>query len=384
MARQISADHILFNECIDTFRSEHNTLTFGATKSFLLLPFQLNQIWDLGICVIHPSTRMRLPGASSAFVSEVENPKWVGIRHAHLFGIALSTIISFITLKPCKSPRDGYINRKNHLSREDYCELSLINPILTAGPGAHTTLLSNKRLEFFHSEIKEFIDVLYKIDHKNFQIVMQGIRLLHLSLINKREDFGLAYLLAVSSIEAIAQKAIGRDKVKRTEPCEKEWKEKAKENEDFSKLFRAYKESRGKNEYLKERYVKFIFEYAPISNWEDYVSHPMQDYYEYNKETNSSEESTDYIKKSESDIEPKELEEKIINNILSDSYNHRSSYIHRGEQPPHPDPNPSSDRFFQKYYEYKNEKIEEKTLLTYDLLIGIAKNSFIHWIKTKL
>src|SRR5690606_879555 len=124
--------------------------------------------------------------------------------------------------------------------------------------------LSNKRLEFFHSEIKEFIDVLYKIDHKNFQIVMQGIRLLHLSLINKREDFGLAYLLAVSSIEAIAQKAIGRDKVKRTEPCEKEWKEKAKENEDFSKLFRAYKESRGKNEYLKERYVKFIFEYAPI------------------------------------------------------------------------------------------------------------------------
>ncbi|MDD2733580.1 MAG: hypothetical protein PHF56_06530 [Desulfuromonadaceae bacterium] len=91
MSRAVTADHVLFDECIDAFRREQKDSTsdfMGKSKSYLLTAFELNQNRDLGICVVHLSIRVHLPGTYSAFISVVENPDWVGTHNSHLFGIA--------------------------------------------------------------------------------------------------------------------------------------------------------------------------------------------------------------------------------------------------------------------------------------------------------
>jgi len=383
MTRAVTADHVLFDECIDAFRPEQynsSQLINGSSKSFILTAFEINQVWDLGICNVHPSERVILPGAYSAFISKIDNPKWVERHNSHLFGIALSAIISFVTHKACKSTRDDYLCRNEQLSSSDLKELALINPVLTAGPGCTHTSLSIERQTLIAQETKILVELLHDIDYKKYVIAMQGIRLVHLSIINKRDDFGLAYLLVVSAIEAISQKAIKRDKVKLKYQSDKAWEEKAKDDVLIKELLDAFKDARGNNQYLKERYIKFILDYTPVDKWEEYVSHPMQDLADYIKEISPSHGMEHMIKKHWFEKYPKDLEPDMIYDILADSYTHRSCFIHRGEQPPHKDPNPSFNRFFQEYREYNKMKFEEKLLPNYQLLIGISKYSLINWL----
>lgn len=382
MSRVRTADHILFDECIDAFRREReNYIPFisGPSKSFLLTSFMVNQKWDLGDCVVYPSKRIDLPGPYSAFICEVDNPEWVEADNPHLFGIALSAIISFIALKPCKSTRGGRLCKRKQLSKEDLHQLALFNPILTAGNGSEQTSLSKEKEDAICKEVKYVIDLLNKIDYKRYRIVMQSVRMVHLSLINKRDDFGLAYLLVVSSIESVAQKAIKLDKVNQKNPSEKMWQDKAKHDGLFAELFKAYKDARGKNKYLKDRYIKFILDYAPVTKWEEYIPHPMQDWAESIKKADPSHDINYIVGKKWFEKYPNDLLPHEIKNILSDSYSHRSNFIHQGEQPPHT-PN-SYDRFFQEYLVYNNSKIEEKILLNYQSLVGISKYSLINWLK---
>lgn len=103
MSRAVTADHVLFDECIDAFRRErdgYRPYDKRESYSFLLTPFKIDEAWDLGKCQVSPSVEVTLPGAYSAFISKVKNPEWVDTHNSHLFGIALSTIISAVTLKP--------------------------------------------------------------------------------------------------------------------------------------------------------------------------------------------------------------------------------------------------------------------------------------------
>jgi hypothetical protein len=375
MSRAVTADHVLFDECINTFRSDNKrwaSFDNSPSASFLLTPFELLLPLQLKDCNIAKSIQVMLPGANFAFISKVSNPEHVGGHNGHLYGIALSAITSFCWLKPCKSTRDDYLCRREELSDTDYNELALNHVVLVAGPGAN------------HSRVSEsLISKLMSVDIKAYRIAMQSIRLVHLSLIVKRDDFGLAYLLVVSAIESVAQHAIKRNKVKKKHPKEAEWKQRSKEDLEFKELFESYLESRGNNQYLRERFVSFIETFAPVNKWSDYVQHPMSHIADSIKSHTGADRFEHLTKKNWFEKYPEDLSSEEIRAMISDAYVHRSCFIHRGEQPPHTDPNPSFNRFFQDYRSYDNLEIIEKLLPNYELLIGLAKNSITNWLDTK-
>nr|WP_319537259.1 hypothetical protein [uncultured Vibrio sp.] len=386
MSRSVTCDHVLFDECIDAFRREGvRSFSFnsGESYSYLLTSFKLTGGWNLGICNVSPSIQVSLPGAYSAFISKIKNPDWVGSHNCHLFGIALSTIVSFVSLKDCKSTRDDYLCRRTDLSESNLLELAILHPILSAGPGYTNTLISEVKQLQLQDEVSAVISKLMSLEYKKYRLVMQSFRLIHLSISTKRDDFGLAYLLAVSAIESVAQKAISRNKVKIKHPDEKLWKERANDDPSFKRVLDAYLESRGKNGYLKERFVHFLLKYAPIDNWLDYVEHPMQDIADYIRQVSPSHNIDHLIGKNWFEKYPQDLTENEIQRILSDVYVHRSCFVHRGEQPPHTNPNPSLNRFFQEITEYDGHNLKELILPNYELLIGLAKASILKWVDDK-
>ena len=386
MSRAVMADHVLFDECIEAFRRENTKVVSIPHKksfSFLLTSFEITNEWDLGICKVAPSTRVDLDHVYSAFICRVENPNWVGTNHSHLFGIALAAIFSVITLKPCKSTRDDYLCRRQGLSEYDNKMLAIQHPILTAGPGAiHPSIPKDKQSRFC-CEISSLINKLMYVDYKTYRDGMQGIRLLHLSILSKRDDFGLAYLLAVSSIESIAQIAIKREEVRKEHDDENMWKEKAKEDRDFNNLLKEYRAVRGKNEYLKDRFVLFLERFTPVEKWLDFVEHPMQDEADERKEFNPTLNYDHLVRKRRREKYPEDLQKEDIESILSSAYKHRSSFVHRGEQPPHRYPDQSSTRFFQEITVYDGQNFKETTLPNYDLLLGLSKNSLLNWLDSK-
>ena len=198
LLRAVTADHVLFDECIDAFRrydARQAPFMDGKASSYLLTSFELPELWQFPHCTIHPSARVQLPGAFSAFICRVDNPDWVGRHNSHLYGIALASIASFSTGRLCKSTRDDYLCTREQLSDEDLLQLALLHPVLVAGPGAvHSTLSSGRRKEY-EKAISLLITRLQSLPYKTYVVLMQAIRLVHLSLLNKRDDFGLAYLL---------------------------------------------------------------------------------------------------------------------------------------------------------------------------------------------
>ncbi len=179
MSRAVTGDHVLFDECIDAFRREHDKPNFffhsGESFSFLLTSFELNREWDLGICTVYPSIKIILPGSYSAFISKVKNPDWVGTHNSHLFGVALATVVSSITLKCCKSTRDDYLSHNMRPSEEDLHELAILHPISTAGSGFTHTLISLAKQSKMESEISDMIRKLMALDYKLYRVVMQSL-----------------------------------------------------------------------------------------------------------------------------------------------------------------------------------------------------------------
>ena len=212
------------------------------THSYVLLGFELPEAWVLPNCTMHPTVRVHLPGACAALISRIDSPAWVGRFNPHLFGIALSSIVSFSSGRACGSPRDGYLCRRETLFDNDLAQLAIQHPVLTAGPGCVQISLSAERIKRHYDATTALVKKLLSVDRDTFQVAMQAIRLVHLSLLNKRNDFGLAYLLIVSAIEAVAQKAIKRDRVKFTHPSEGRWRARAKEDQEFGEVLSSYLE----------------------------------------------------------------------------------------------------------------------------------------------
>jgi hypothetical protein len=335
--RAVTADHVLFDECVAAFRCSETAAVSGdvaSTHSYLLLGFDLPESWGLPNCTMHPTVRVPLPGPYAAFISRIDNPKWAGRFNTHLFGIALASIVSFATGRVCGSPRDDYLCRRDQLDDHGLAQLALHHPILIAGPGCVHPSLSRDRINSYHRAISDLIEKLFSIERDAYLAAMQAIRLVHLSLLNKRSDFGLAYLLIVSAIEAIAQKAIKRDKVRFRDPPEDRWRDRAKTDPEFGEVLSRYLEARGKEQYLKERYIAFIERFAPVACWEEIVAHPLQDVADYISELSPAHDMEHVVGKHWFEKYPSDLPAELIRQILEDSYTHRSCYIHRGEQPP--------------------------------------------------
>lgn len=385
MSRAVTADHVLFDECIGAFRqhdARQRPFLEGNSFSYLLTSFELPEPWQLPHCTIQPSVRVQLPSAHSAFICRVDNPDWVGRHNSHLYGIALASIASFSTGRLCNSTRDDYLCRHEQLGNDDLLALALLHPVLVAGPGAVHPTLSAGRRKAYAAAISSLITRLCSLPYKRYVILMQAIRLVHLSLLNKREDFGLAYLLLVSAIEAIAQHAVKRDEVRRTRPSEEVWKQRASEDPAFKELLAAYRQLRGQNQYLQERYIQFINRFAPLETWEEIVSHPLQDMADYIKGLSPFHDMEHVVRKHWFEKYPTELPAQQIQEILADSYTHRSCFIHRGEQPPHREPT-SFNRFFQEVHDFDGMNLIERLLPNYELLLGIAQRSITAWANAK-
>lgn len=381
MSRAVTADHVLFDECIHAFRrtdESHPAFMEGDSRSFLLTSFHIPVAWKFPHAQVLPSLEARLPGALASFICRVENPAWVGTHNAHLYGLALAAIVSFVTGRPCQSTRDDLLRRRPDLTEQDLVQLAVHHPILVAGSGCVSPWLSQKTLSEYESAIASLIARLHEVSFNKYTHIMQAVRLVHLSLLNKRNDFGLAYLLVISAIEAIAQKAIHRESVKQNHPSERKWKARSKVDPQFAELFSQFKEMRGQNSYLKERYVRFIRNFAPHDCWEDIVPHPMQDWSEYIQEISPEYPVAPLNEKSWHEAYPRDLSIELINQILDSSYKHRSCFIHRGEQPPHSDPI-SYNRFFQEMHSLEDGHYRTALLPNYSLMIAIAQRSITKW-----
>jgi hypothetical protein len=385
MSRPVTADHVLFDECIEAFRRPDVAqvpLIKGKSNSYILTSFELPEPWQLPHFTIFPSARVQLPGAMAAFICRVENPDWVGRRNSHLPGIALASIASFATGRVWRSPRDGYLGNRATLDNDQLFQLALQHPVLVAGPGYIHPTLSSAGRERYKTTLSSLVTKLHSVPYKTYVILMQAMRLVHLSLLNKRDDFGLAYLLLVSAIESVAQHAVKRNFVRKTHPSESAWSLKAGEDSAFAELLAAYRDLRGQNQYLQERYIEFIYRFAPTKCWEEIVRHPNQDMVDHIEEVSPSHNLAYVVQKRWFEKYPTDLDAEQVREILADSYTHRSCFIHRGEQPPHREPT-SFNRFFQEIREFDGGNVIERLLPNYDLLLGIAQRSIYVWADSK-
>lgn len=380
MSRAVTADHVLFDECIRTFRRrklEDGGHKNATTVSYLLTSFVLSEPWVLPDCIIHPSTHVPLPGPYAAYISRVDNPPWVDDHNPQLYGLALAAVLSFTTERPCKSTRDGYRSREP-LAPAHLTEMPLTHPVLMAGPGCMYPHLTTESRTNLSKGTEPLVAVLGEAVDKEYLALMQAIRLVHLSLLNKRDDFGVAYLLLVSAIESVAQLAVTRNDVRQTHPAEGHWESEATENPTVKEVLREYRNQRGKNRYLKERYVRFIKQFAPPGTWHEVVAHPLQDVADMIQETQPGHDVQYLTQTAWFETYPNDLPSEAVDAILSDSYRHRSSFIHRGQQPPHREPT-GYNRFFQEIHSFDNHGYTVKLLPNYELLLGIAQRAISGW-----
>ena len=379
MSRAVSGDHILFDECINAFRLKEGgyRLKNGPSRAYLLTDFRLTTPWHLPNFTVNPSRSVELPTPYKAFICKIENLDSCDANNPHLYGIALSAVISFATGRACKSTRDDQTYLGPTLADKNILELSFSHPVLAMGPGCTHTSLSERTLNKYKDDISALIDRLHTVPYEKYTVLMQAIRLIHLSILFKKEDFGLAYSLIVAAIEVVAQIAFPRKKMSKKHPKEKEWTLRAlKEGEEeFAELLKEYKSARGSQHHITERYIKFINTFAPTADWEGIVNHPHKVMLEAFEDVETSTDLLHATRKRWWEKYPSDFTDEEITKILIKSYDHRSCFVHAGEQPPHPSAE-SHDRFFQTLYEDGNETY----LPNYELLICIAQLSIRNWM----
>lgn len=384
MARAVTADHVLFKESIQYFRPRPDTAASLAPQrepdlfGHLLLDFDSTRELKLGEFTIKPTKRVDLPQGYAAFVAPVQLPRWIRERdNGHLFTIALSSVFSFAVGRPTKSPRDDYLIGKT-LTDSDLLALAIQFPVLTAGPGAHGVLLSKATIEKYHAYVQDVVSALYEIPYSRYLDLIQGIRLVHLAHINKRDDFSLAYALMIAAIESVARIAVPRDDVKERHSSEGDWISRARSDPVFKELFAAYRKERGKNQYLAKSFVEFILRYCPINSW-DGLEHPYSNIEQIRSELTGETPHNWLTEKKWFEVD---LSEGKIRKMLHDAYSHRSGFIHRGQSPPHQQP-VSSNRFFEEVFEYNESRrsVDRLIIPNFKLMAYIAQHSILNFAR---
>jgi hypothetical protein len=380
--RAVTGDHILFRECIPALRSD--TAAGWRTEEdhrkdriygYLFLDFYLSTPLVFEDFQIDPAIEVKLPGAYSAFISRVKLPIWVGNHNSHFFTIALSTAVSFAIGRPVKSTRDDYW-ALGMLDQNTLNTLAIQFPVLTAGPGAHNSRLSSQTMSMLIEEVQRVVKILRKLPTERYILIMQAMRLVQLAHLVHRDDFGLAYYLLISAIECIAQSAISRRNVVEQHPKLLEWKERAKEDAEFKQLFKAYTSEWGKSNYLKKRFVRFLQIYSPPESWGE-LDDPNSDLFAYLEELHPGKDFSHIGNTRWHEIYPVDLSTIDIERILSQAYTHRSSFTHKGEQPPHDNPN-SYNRYFDEVFHW-GTCFQRFIVPNYRLMSFLARKSIIEY-----
>ncbi len=387
MVRVVTADHVVFTECVWAFRPPElpgPSLAQGQKADlvgYVLLDFESHQTWEFEHFVIQPVHRVPFPDAYAAFVAPVSLPPWLDHLNGHLFTTALSAVCSFATGRPATAPRDPYWTWRP-LGEPQLLTLGIQFPVLVAGPGSHDSTLSQETATKLYNAIVEITSILLKLRDKDYIQVMRAIRLVHLAHLNKRMGFALAYYLLVSAIESVAQYAIEREKFAKSHPSEQRWKELAKHNADVKELLGAYRQERGNSRYLKRRFVEFVFDYCPPCLWHE-MSHPMDNLASRLGEVQCELDWSWLPGKKWWEVYPADLSEEMVRRILSDAYDHRSGFTHGGKPPPHRQPN-STNRFFDIQYELESRGVKRIVLPTFRLMAFIAQRSITTYAESRI
>ncbi|WP_242272166.1 hypothetical protein [Bacillus cereus group sp. BfR-BA-01310] len=375
MVRPVSADHIMFQECINIFRPEntsHIVMKDNSEKiEHIVLDFELPYELNFKNFKIHPTKSINF-GSSPyrSFIAPVTFLDYTVRFNSHLYTIALSSLISFVTSRPAKAPRDSYPGLLN------YDALALILPNKVAGTGAVSTTIPEKKIQQFTSELDEIVNILHELPYEDYEKFMQAIRLINLAHINKRDDFALAYYLLVSAIEAIAQIAILPEITE--DPQEKKWEELAQEHKPIKSLLNQFRNYRNNSDQLTKRFTKFVSQYCPSSQWFE-LEHQDEDRLASYGDTGDFSWLTE---KKWYEVYPDDLKTKDLKKIVEDTYRYRSKFTHEGKAPPHTSPD-TSERFFEKVSMWNDKKgFEEKLLINYRLLSFIAKTSILTYMRT--
>lgn len=261
------------------------------------------------------------------------------------------------------------------VQRRSLRQLATLHPIVVRGPGANCHVHKDV-LEIWNRQLSIEISNLWKLPYKDgkkfdYKKCMQAIRMIQLAHNNYEEDFDLSFSMLVAAIESIAQKAM-------PEPGKHElhtkWKTSTKDDPELKELFQYYCKLRIHDKRLKDRFADFVFQYFPTEQWWDLYDDDVL----RNGFNSSRKSSTEHIRR-HSELTPYHFTEEQLKDIVKDTYNYRSNFVHRGESTPHQQPTSCSwQRFFEEQYNHDaSEKLQAK-LQTEDRGLCKDKSKYPH------
>ncbi len=382
--RAVTADHVLFDEAILAFRPRKAPKSHADSDlkgqvpltTYLLLDFALAADIVCGNFRLRPTTQIVLPGAHAAFIAPLDLPPHLDRDSGHPFGIAVSCLVSFATGRPTHAPRDPYFLGRE-LDSQSTAVLALKFPVLVAGPGAHESMLSGQTLNAFARRIQEVDALLRALPWSEFARIIRAMRLVQLAHNVFRDDFALAYYLLVSAIETIARRAISRREVAERHDQEDKWEQAAIQDPVVSAVLRAYRYERGKNQYLRKRFVKYVLRYCPPREWLR-LEHPLADIKAHLDTLGHTGSTNHLVRKHWFELYPEDLPEPLIEGILGNLYTYRSIFTHEGKAPPHRNPI-SYNRYFDEELEFDEDSGEVRRLIlpNYRLVAFIAQQAIL-------
>lgn len=384
MIRAVLADHIMFKEAIDVFRfidgiapvAQEN----GNRHAYLLSTFELEKEYANARFTVRATEKVMLPGARASVILPVKFLGPLTLLHGnHLAGIAASAILTLASLRAVVSPRDPYLSMRT-LSDQDKIDLAVQSSFLMAGPGAITTKLSSHLQASVMQDTSDIVKHLMEIEYKDYEKLMQAIRLFQLAILIKRDDFDLAFSLLVAHIEVMATLTVARGtgsskRVVRYSPVEEKIEKYCRESGD-SQLKAWFSATIKKQGALKTRFVRYLQNNVSPKLWES-VRHPYQDISDMMQAYGVEDNSNSLTQKAWYEVYPTELDEAQVESIFSDTYIYRSKFVHKGMPTPYISPT-NYTRYFDVLTIVEDRQISEKVLINFDAFASIAKYCFMN------
>jgi hypothetical protein len=423
--RYLGQNHILFKEAIVAFSKLqvektpalikiHETNKDSRIYGYLIFDFNLTENIDCGDFTILKSEKVYFnlkdkfgQQTSWTYISAVKLPEYVNFLNSHLYTLALSSLCSFAFERPVYSATENmyeqHLNQK--ANSEELKRIGISFPILSLGNDGTESRVHSSIISQWSSNFKELYQVVEKLSTLNvfksklsYDTFFQIIRLVQLSLQNKKYDFDLSFSLLIAAIESTA--TFYTEAISPARPPEhKKWL-KLRESTDpiIKKLAETYVNLWGnfsqveKDSQLLSRFIKFIFDCAPKETWEatiddDLLRDGLGYRDEYPNEVSSQTELT-----------PESFPDKNLKDIINKTYSYRSKFIHKGESTPHEEhKNSNRNRFFERtlnmsrYNKYKKKTENQIDLdslydfhAKYELVRCITRVSITEYAKRTL
>lgn len=415
MSRNITCNFTAYEECIPAFRQDTwatHEWDSGPSVSYVLCPFSLDFPIGFEDFSTEPTYRKIVSGHRAINVLPVRNPAWIGRQSSHLFAIVLASLITAVTGAPCRAPRDDPHKNTQPGAGGLPDEFLLDYVVPYAGTGRSTVEFSHAEQLKFIVDLKGLIANLRLLSAEQCAGGLRALRLLQLGILNLRDDPGLAFALAVGSIESAAQQATLVDDFRQPLPQLTDIKELSKTNAAIKALYKEYRRLGNNERYLAARFAAFIEHLVPVHEWESVTRHPDQEYKNQLLQGGELPSEVDRKIAIHADIYgPGVTQLEDPTKLLKKLYQYRSTYVHQGEQPPHRYPNGLEHIFAQikhppkklseqgKIYEMAPKQLsglertmwavkecpqaffsETELIPTFHLTAALARESLCRWI----